>query len=66
MILEIVVDNNYNVGTQNRREMKTTINNIDKILKNIKDNKNKLDRDELHRIAKYCDDIIVERFIKKV
>ena len=46
--------------------MKTTIKNIDKILKNIKDNKNKLDRDELHRIAKYCDDIIVERFIKKV
>ena len=41
MIVEIVVHNNYNVGTQNRREMNTTINNIDKILKNIEDNKNK-------------------------
>ena len=35
MILEIVVDNNYNVGTQNRREMKTTMDNIEKVSRYI-------------------------------
>lgn len=36
----------------------------EKIIDKIDNAKNHLTRDELHEIAKFCDDIIVERFIK--
>jgi len=36
----------------------------EKIIASINHAKNVLSRDELHEIAKLCDDIIVERFIK--
>jgi len=35
------------------------------IIKLIEKNKNNLTRDELHSIAKYADDIIVKKYIKK-
>ena len=37
---------------------------LEKILAKIENSRNELTRDELHKISKYCDDIIVERFIK--
>jgi|TARA_R100000081_G_C4796313_1_gene161095 hypothetical protein len=37
---------------------------FDKIIEKIDSARNELSRDELHQIAKFADDIIVERFIK--
>lgn len=37
---------------------------FDKIIEKIDAARNDLTRDELHSIAKFADDIIVERFIK--
>lgn len=37
---------------------------FDKIIEKIDNARNDLTRDELHSIAKFADDIIVERFIK--
>lgn len=36
----------------------------EKIIKKIDDARDSLTRDELHEIAKFCDSIIVERFIR--
>jgi hypothetical protein len=38
---------------------------MNKIIKLIEQNKNNLTRDQLHKISKYADEIIVNKFILK-
>ena len=44
--------------------MSLSLSKYEKILEKIDSARNDLTRDELHSIAKFADDIIVERFIK--